>query len=67
MSCQFEANHDNMVFMQMTSCHLIPMWHAWNMNADDVMMTWFVLYANPGDVTLGMCDANGCAWCMCSK
>ena len=22
------------------------MWHEWNANADDVMMTWFALYAN---------------------
>ena len=30
----------------MTYYHLIPMWHEWNANANDVMMTWFVLYAN---------------------
>ena len=30
----------------MTSYHLIPMWHEWNMNADDVMVTWFTLFAN---------------------
>ena len=22
------------------------MWHKWNVNANDVMMTWFALYAN---------------------
>ena len=32
--------------MPMTTCHLIPMWHEWNANADDVMMTWFALYVN---------------------
>ena len=30
----------------MTSCHLIPMWHEWNANADDIMMMWFTLYVN---------------------
>ena len=30
----------------MTSCHLIPTWHEWNTNADDVMMTWFALFVN---------------------
>ena len=30
----------------MTSCHLILTWHEWNVNADDVMMMWFTLYAN---------------------
>ena len=28
------------------SCHLIPTWHEWNANADDVMMTWFTLFVN---------------------
>ena len=23
------------------------MWHEWNMNTDDVMMTWFTSYMNP--------------------
>ena len=30
----------------MTSCHLIPTWHEWNVNAGDVMVTWFASYAN---------------------
>ena len=44
----------NVVFMQ--SCHLIPMWHEWNMNADDAIMTWFALYVNLSDVMSGMHD-----------
>ena len=31
---------------QMMSCHLILTWHKWNANANDIMMTWFALYAN---------------------
>ena len=42
----------------MMSCHIIPTWHEWNMNADDTMMMWFALYANPSDVMLGMCDSH---------
>ena len=30
----------------MTSCHLIPMWHEWNMNTGDIMMMGFAPYAN---------------------
>ena len=30
----------------MMSFRLIPMWHKWNVNSDDIMMTWFALYAN---------------------
>ena len=30
----------------MTSCHLIPTWHEWNANADDIMMTWFALFVS---------------------
>ena len=30
----------------MTSCHLIPTWHEWNANTNDIMMTWFTLFAN---------------------
>ena len=30
----------------MTSCHLVSVWHKWNMNAGDVMVTWFTSYAN---------------------
>ena len=25
---------------------LIPMWHEWNVNTNDVMMMWFALYVN---------------------
>ena len=28
----------------MKSCHLIPAWHEWNTNANDIMMMWFTLY-----------------------
>ena len=28
------------------SFHLIPRWHEWNMNANDIMMTWFALFVN---------------------
>ena len=31
----------------MTSCNLIPTWHKWNANTDDIMMIWFTLYVNP--------------------
>ena len=27
-----------------TSCHLIPRWHVWNTNTNDIMMTWFTLF-----------------------
>ena len=30
----------------MLSCHLIPMWHKWNGNTNDLMMMWFALFAN---------------------
>ena len=30
----------------MMSCHLVSTWHEWNMNAGDVMVTWFASYAN---------------------
>ena len=42
----------------MTSWHLIPTWHEWNVNANDIMMTWFTLYVNPSDIISGMCDAH---------
>ena len=51
----------------MMSCHLIPMWHEWNANTNDIMMTWFALYLNPSDVTSGMHDRHAGAWNMCSK
>ena len=30
----------------MMSCHLVSMWHEWNMNAGDIMVMWFASYAN---------------------
>ena len=30
----------------MMSCPFIPMWHEWNMNAGDIMVTWYASYAN---------------------
>ena len=30
----------------MTSCHLIPVWHKWNTDAGDIMVTWFASYVN---------------------
>ena len=43
------TNHDDVVFLQMQSpmmsCHLIPMWHEWNVNAGDIMVMWFASYA----------------------
>ena len=30
----------------MMSWHLIPTWHEWNVNANDVMVTWFTLFVN---------------------
>ena len=30
----------------MMSCHLIPMWHEWNTNANDVIITWLTLYVD---------------------
>ena len=41
----------------MMSCQLIPMWHEWNVKANDVSMMWFALYANPSDIMSGMDDA----------
>ena len=29
-----------------TSYHISHMWHKWNVNANDVMITWFTLYLN---------------------
>ena len=54
MSCLHHANAKQMMMTwcvmkcetPMMSCHLIPTWHEWNMNADDIMMTWLALYAN---------------------
>ena len=39
---------------------LIPTLHEWNMNADDVVMTWFTLYAIPSDIKSGMCNVCTC-------
>ena len=30
----------------MTSCLLILIWHEWNVNAGDIMVMWFTLFAN---------------------
>ena len=38
------------------------MLHEWNANADDVMMTWFVLYVNLSDATSGMHDMCMHTW-----
>ena len=43
----------------MTSCHLIPTWHEWNVNAGDVMVMWFTSY-----VSLVM-SCWACASCTC--
>ena len=44
----------------MMSWHIIPTWHKWNTNADDIMMPLFTLYANPSDVMSGMHDTHTC-------
>ena len=41
----------------MMSSHLIPTWHEWNVNADDVMMAWFALCVN---------TVTSCLTCMCT-
>ena len=46
----------------MMSCHLIPTLHELNMNANDIMMTWLALYANPTDITTGMHDMCAHPW-----
>ena len=50
----------------MMPCHLIPMWHEWNMNANDIMMTWLASYVS--DITSGLCIAcmheGACALCI---
>ena len=30
----------------MMPCHLIPTWHDWSVNANDIMMMWFTSYMN---------------------
>ena len=40
-------------------CHLIPTWHKWNANANDVMVTWFTLYASL------VMSSWACASCTC--
>ena len=30
----------------MMSCHLIPIWHGWNVNAGEIMVMWFASYVN---------------------
>ena len=73
MQCECDENmmmsciHHAHVKTPMMSCHLIPTWHKWNANANDIMMIWFELYANTSDIMLGMHDMHTCAWHMCSK
>ena len=43
------------------------MWHEWNMNADDVMITWFAFYVTPDDVMYGMHDACAHQWHMLTE
>ena len=73
-SCQHEANHGDVMptwcsynMKMMTSCHVSPTWHEWNVNPNDVMLTQFALHANPNDVMLGTCDTCACAWQMFPK
>ena len=63
MSCLHHANAK--CSLPMTSCHLIPTWHTWNVNADDIMVTWFALFAilvmSHLASTLHMCVYGTCA------
>ena len=34
----------------MMSYHVSPMWHEWNVNCDDIMMTWFAYNAIFSDI-----------------
>ena len=49
----------------MTPCHLIPMGHEWNASTNDVIVTWFALFANLVTscqaCTLHMCMHGACA------
>ena len=49
----------------MTSCHLISMWHEWNANTGDIMVTWFASYASLVTscwaCTLCACKYGACA------
>ena len=44
------------------------MWHEWNVNTNDIMITWFTSYVNPSDITSGMCivcmHEGACALCI---
>ena len=51
----------------MTLCHLVPMWHEWNVNANDIMMMRVALYVNPSDDTSGMHNMCACAWRTCAS
>ena len=48
----------------MISCHVSCIWWEWNVNANDVILTWFASHANPNDVTSGMHDSCVHAWQM---
>ena len=44
----------------MASCHLIPTWHEWNANADDVMVTCFTSYVKiVTSLNNGLCILGG--------
>ena len=36
------------------------MWHEWNVNAADIMMTWFALYANLSYIISGIHNMHVC-------
>ena len=38
---------------------MIPTWHEWNANANDIMMMLFCIICEPSDVTSGMCIKCG--------
>ena len=46
--------------MPMMLYHVSHKWHEWNVNPNDVMLTWFALYVNPNDVTSGMHNMHVC-------
>ena len=49
----------------MMSCHLHSTWNEWNVNAGDVMVTWFTSYVNlvtsQWACTLHACMQGQCA------
>ena len=38
----------------MMSCHISHTWWEWNVNPNDIMLTWFASHANPSGITSGM-------------